>query len=336
MRRGARARWLGLALSLVLAIAVTSGCDRKEEVAERAPRVGDVAGGLVVARVGGLAVTADQVRETAKTRRIDVRAALDALVDDALAASSVTARGLDRSPAVRRAIDAALARQVVRRLRAQAIAAGPVSDAELAELTRAHWKDVALPERVRVVHAIVLRPKDATPDALARARRTAEALHERVASARDLDAFELAAKSAENGGFELRTERLPPFAPDGRITDRDTEGSMDETFATAAFALPANATSGVVETSFGWHVIRVVERMPPEEVSAARRREMFFDECVAQRARRAYVALVDGLEKSKPPTIESYAEAALASSPLELSQVGVGAGVAPQPGAGPR
>ena len=88
MRRGARARWLGLALSLVLAIAATSGCDRKEEVAERAPRVGDVAGGLVVARVGGLAVTADQVRETAKTRRIDVRAALDALVDDALAASS--------------------------------------------------------------------------------------------------------------------------------------------------------------------------------------------------------------------------------------------------------
>jgi hypothetical protein len=64
----------------------------------------------------------------------------------------------------------------------------------------------------------------------------------------------------------------------------------------------------------------VLERLPEDRLPPERLREMFLEECIATRARRAHDALVAELKKRSEPKIETYAEAALESLPLVGSE----------------
>ena len=225
-----------------------------------------------VARVGDQPIAGSLATRVATARSLEVRAATLALVDDALAAQGARAEGLDRAPGPAWAAQVALARRVEQRIGDDARAAGPPTADELATLT--------------VVHCVVLRVHSLEAG---RGARLARAVADAVAGARSEDEFKARAAAAV---VEVRTsiERLPTFDASGRM---DNGQDLDPDFVAGAFVLHRpGETSGVVETQFGWHVIRLIARDPPRDGDLEALRARLGPDVEILRARAAHAALV--------------------------------------------
>jgi len=112
-------------------------------------------------------------------------------------------------------------------------------------------------ESVRASHILITVPKDATPEVKEKAKAQAEALLKQAQGGADFAALAKANSqdpgSAQNGGdlgFFSRGRMVPPFE-------------------TAAFALEPGGLSGVVETPFGYHIIKVMEKKPARQMELA-------------------------------------------------------------------
>ncbi len=246
-------------------------------------------GGSVAARVGRQAIPAALVLGVAEAQRISQHEALRRLVDDAVAAEGENLRAGSGGfpPSLGWKVRAALAKATSDRILAQSRALGAPTDTEVAELSARHWRDVDCPEGVRVVHALV-KAGNGDPGRL---RSTAGELRDVLAHTVSADDFLDKAKafsetlSTEAGGrVSVVAEALSAFAQDGR-TIEGPESAMASEFAQAAFALKrAGDVSSLVESQFGIHVIRLVERVGPRRLDVEARRELFAEEAHERRA----------------------------------------------------
>lgn len=281
-----------------------------------------------MARVGEIVISASLVGRVAVAERLTSAQAVRFLVEDALAASGAHAVGLDQTDEIARATTAARARLVALRLREQAGAAGPPTDAEVDELTRLHWLQVDLPEQRRVIHAVVLKPKESVSGGDQRAMVLANELAAREAQATSPEDFESRAKAlAHAADLEIKVEKLEPFVADGRAASPGGP-TMDPVFAKGAFQLSAvGATSGVVASPFGWHVIRIVEILPEHRVPFEDRRRWFKDEAEAMRARRALDRLQEDLQRKYPIDLANGVDDLMTTA--TMATLGVGGGASP-------
>ncbi len=239
----------------------------------------------------------------AAAQRVPIAEARDLAVRDALFSIEARSRGIDADRDIDLRRTALLARALVEDINAAAEAQGPVTDAELDEVTARHWTELDRPEAARTAHAVVLLKKNASPAERAKALSVAEAIRKAVApvaeSARasappgdsraDDPAFpplRQAVNTVPKDDFEVRVEALPPVVADGRsITG---QGALEEAYAKAAVALERRGdVSPVVETSYGFHVLILLERIPAQIVPREERRRVVREEVVTDRARRA-------------------------------------------------
>jgi hypothetical protein len=235
-----RSRWRCRALGTPLLVAgLVAACASPPATrATLATLAGDVA------RVGSVPISATLVGLVAGAQHKAPAEALASLTEDALAAEGALARGYDRAAEVDWASTATLAKHVAEKLRDEARAAGAPAADEL--------------ESVSVVHAVVRRtPNVEEPRAVA----VLEAIAHAVSGARSEDDFRARADAAPHGGLLVTVERVGPFDAAGR----GSKGELfDPLFVEAAFALRrVRETSQVVQTSFGWHVLELLERTPP-------------------------------------------------------------------------
>jgi peptidyl-prolyl cis-trans isomerase D len=122
-----------------------------------------------------------------------------------------------------------------------------LSDEELDRYYRRHLDRYEIPETVRASHILIRTPQGADPAIKSAKRAAAEKILTQVKAGKDFAA--LARSSSED----------PGSASSGGDLGRFPRGAMVAPFEEAAFALKPGEVSGVVETSFGFHIIKVTE-----------------------------------------------------------------------------
>ena len=112
------------------------------------------------------------------------------------------------------------------------------------------------PEQVKASHILIKVQADAPADQKAEARKKIEAVHKKVKKGEDFAAL---AKTYSEG----------PSGPKGGELGYFRRGQMVKPFEEAAFSLQPNETSGIVETQFGYHLIRVSDKKPAKKMTYA-------------------------------------------------------------------
>lgn len=124
-----------------------------------------------------------------------------------------------------------------------------VTDAEVKKFYDDNPKFFQKPEEVRAQHILIKVPPHATEAQKKEAKAKAEAARQRALKGEDFSAL---AKELSEG----------PSAPRGGELGFFDRSTMVKPFADAAFALKVGEISPVVETQFGYHVIKVEEHRP--------------------------------------------------------------------------
>lgn len=122
-----------------------------------------------------------------------------------------------------------------------------MSDEELDRFYRRHLDRYEIPETVRASHILVRLPQGADAATKESKRAAAEKILAEIKAGKD---FATLARAVSQD---------PGSASAGGDLGKFPRGAMVAPFEEAAFALKAGEVSGLVETSFGYHIIKVTE-----------------------------------------------------------------------------
>jgi peptidyl-prolyl cis-trans isomerase D len=137
-------------------------------------------------------------------------------------------------------------------------------------------------EERRASHILIAAPRTAPAAEREKAKAKAEELLAAVKKAPDTFA-DVAKKNSQD----------PGSAPAGGDLDYFARGAMTKPFEEAAFSLGKGEISNLVETEFGYHIIRVTDIRAPQQRSFEQMRPELEAEVRKQQAQRKYTESVD-------------------------------------------
>jgi parvulin-like peptidyl-prolyl isomerase len=122
-----------------------------------------------------------------------------------------------------------------------------VTDEEIGEYYRSHREDYEGKESVRIKQILLVLPKEEAPVVKEKLRSDAEAIQKRLMNGEPFEP--LSAKYSQG-----------PEAASGGDIGYIEKGVIIPEVEDAAFSLPLNQISGVIESPIGFHIIQVVDR----------------------------------------------------------------------------
>ncbi|MBS3808714.1 MAG: peptidyl-prolyl cis-trans isomerase [Desulfobacterales bacterium] len=122
-----------------------------------------------------------------------------------------------------------------------------VSDEEIKDYYENNQDEFKNPEKVHARHILVKSQQDASDEKKAEARKKIEEVQKKLEQGNDFS--ELAKEYSEG-----------PSSKKGGDLGYFSHGQMVEKFDKAAFALEPGETSDIVETRFGYHIIKVEDK----------------------------------------------------------------------------
>jgi hypothetical protein len=296
-----RQRFVGSIVVTVLVVA----CGRAEAPAPAHQAI-ELAGG-VVARVGAAPIASSEVANVMTAQGLRPRDAVEAVVEDTLFAREAQ----ERLPApVRDQIErSVLARALVESLWQQARAAPPTEE-EVRRWTERKWSELDRPAAAQVCHAVAMLPKEASAEQQAQARAVANRIAEAVRGAESCDEFKRLAEGVPRSDVQVRVEDLAPATADGRVVSPQwPPRTYDIDFSRAANALESpGEISPVTKSSFGFHVIYLVQRIPAQRVPYAKRLEAVREDVYRERGEASLKRLLDEQRRATTVRVERSSE----------------------------
>jgi peptidyl-prolyl cis-trans isomerase C len=290
----------------------------------------------VVAIVAGDAIQAETVARIAAARAIEPHRALEAATFDALLAAEQRTRKPELGQ--RRRERYALVRTLLETIDREARDEGPISDAEVEVLAKPAWFEVARPEAVKSVHAVVRVPDDANEarwkEAEALAAKIVLAVEPAVLEAQKTPApplwqsarplvdsattvFIERASAVERGTFEVVTQELDPVAADGLTVQPEGRSPYDPQFVRVVRSLTKRGElTAPFRSAFGVHVAMFLQRTEARELAPAEYRSRFESEALRTRVKARTKAILEAATASTDVAKELNADALLDSLKL--------------------
>lgn len=178
---------------------------------------------------------------------------LSNLLDNVIVSDVAKKKGVDKTKKIQRQLEIIknefLAKAYVQ---SEIVAKVKLTDKDVEKYYKEHKQEFEKPETITARHILIAIKPDAKDSEKQDARKKAEGLLERIKKGEDF--AKLASEYSEDPGSKTRGGDLGTFP----------RKTMVEEFEKAAFALKPGEVSGVVETQFGYHLIKVDEKKTPE------------------------------------------------------------------------
>ena len=193
------------------------------------------------------------------------------LVREILMKKAVVAKakkeGFDRKPEIKEQLSYVYDNFIAQEYLVKVVTAGvTVPEEDLNRYYREHEKDFLIPEQITVRHILIASLKEAKPEEKEKARDRAEGLLQRLKKGEDF-----AGLAREFSDDQISSQKGGELAA---ITFGKTNS---EEFEKAAFALKPGEISGIVTTSYGFHIIKMDGRRKKRTAALSEVRDFIFN-----------------------------------------------------------